>query len=86
MKPVQYFDDDYLLQCKKFSDSAILEYLENFRLMQNPVNMKSKLISIKIPEFLLQSFKKKAELNNIKYQTQIKKLMRDWVLSGSGDN
>jgi len=36
MKPVQYFSDEYLEQCKTFSTEAILEYLENFRLMQQP--------------------------------------------------
>ncbi|MBL1140798.1 MAG: hypothetical protein HND53_02095 [Proteobacteria bacterium] len=78
MKPVQYFNDDYLEQCRSFSTEAILEYLENFRLMQQP-NDKTRLISIKIPESLLASFKTKSALNNTKYQTQIKKLMRDWL-------
>jgi predicted DNA binding CopG/RHH family protein len=78
MKPVQYFNDDYLEQCRSFSTEAILEYLENFRLMQQP-NDKMRLISIKIPESLLASFKTKSALNNTKYQTQIKKLMRDWL-------
>jgi predicted DNA binding CopG/RHH family protein len=78
MKPVQYFSDDYLEQCKSFSTEAILEYLENFRLMQQS-NDKTRLISIKIPESLLASFKTKSALHDIKYQTQIKKLMRDWL-------
>lgn len=78
MKPVQYFNDDYLQQCRSFSTEAILEYLENFRLMQQP-NDKTRLISIKIPESLLASFKTKSALNNTKYQTQIKKLMREWL-------
>lgn len=78
MKPVQYFSDEYLEQCKSFSTGAILEYLDNFRLMQQPSD-KPRLISIKIPESLLASFRAKAELHNTKYQTQIKKLMSDWV-------
>jgi len=40
---------------------------------------KTRLISIKIPESLLASFKAKSELHQLKYQTQIKKLMTDWV-------
>ncbi len=78
MKPVQYFSDEYLEQCKSFSTEAILEYLENFRLMQQPKD-KTRLISIKVPESLLEVFKAKSGLHQIKYQTQIKKLMLDWV-------
>lgn len=80
MKPVQFFEDDYLEQCKTFSTEAILSYLDNFRLMQQPTD-KTRLISIKIPESLLASFKVKSELHKVKYQTQIKKLMVDWVNS-----
>ena len=34
---------------------------------------------IKIPENLLKSFRCKAELHGEKYQSQIKKLMMEWV-------
>ena len=78
MKPVQYFNDEYLEKCKSFSTEAILEYLDNFRLMQQQSD-KTRLISIKIPESLLASFRAKSELHNTKYQTQIKKLMTNWV-------
>lgn len=78
MKPVQFFDDEYLEQCKSFSTEAIIEYLDNFRLMQQSTD-KTRLISIKVQESLLASFKTKARLHQIKYQTQIKKLMADWV-------
>lgn len=78
MKPVQYFSDEYLEQCKSFSTEAILEYLDNFRLMQQPSD-KTRLISIKIPESLLASFRAKSQLHKTKYQTQIKKLMTEWV-------
>ncbi len=79
MKAIQHFDDDYLEQCKKFSTQAIAEYLENFRLLQQQGNDKSRLISIKVPESLLAGFKAKSALHNVKYQTQIKKLMADWL-------
>jgi len=78
MKPVQYFSDEYLEQCKDATPEAILDFLESFRLM-NSTTTKSKLISIKIPEALLSSFRAKCELENIKYQTQIKKLMAAWL-------
>jgi hypothetical protein len=78
MKPVQYFDDDYLERCKDVKTEAILEYLENFRLMNSP-SVSSKLISIKMPESLLSSFRRKCELENVKSQTQIKRLMEQWL-------
>ena len=80
MKPVQYFSDDYLEQCKSFSTDAIVEYLENFRRLQ-AADDKSRLISIKIPESLLDSFRTKAELHQVKYQTKIKQLMLQWLIS-----
>ena len=85
MKPVQYFSDEYLEQCKTFKTEAILEYLENFRLMQAPDD-KSRLISLKVPESLLNSFKIKAELSQVKYQTQIKRLMLEWVAGQEDKN
>jgi uncharacterized protein (DUF4415 family) len=85
MKPVQYFSDDYLEQCRKASTENILDYLENFRLLQaQPA--KSKLISIKIPHTLLDSFRRKCEFEGVRYQTQIKNLMREWLLGTSNIN
>lgn len=82
MRPVQYFSDEYLEQCKSMSSHDIAEFLEAFRLMHQPVE-KSKLISIKIPESLLAAFRKKCELEDMKYQTQIKIIMKQW-LDGAG--
>jgi predicted DNA binding CopG/RHH family protein len=78
MKPVQYFSEHYLQQCQSMSTDSIAEFLEAFRLMQQPAD-KSKLISIKIPESLLLAFRRKCELGNVKYQTQIKALMKEWI-------
>jgi len=80
MRPIQYFSEEYLEQCKKMSPDNIAEFLESFRLMQAPTD-KSKLISIKIPESLLTVFRKKCSASNVKYQTQIKILMKQWVSS-----
>ena len=54
MKPVQYFSDEYLEQCKGATPEQILEFLEQYRLMQAKPAA-SKLISIKIPEPLLHA-------------------------------
>jgi len=78
MRPVQYFSDEYLEQCKKMTPKQILEYLESFRLLNGPED-KTKLISIKIPESMLKVFRTKCELNGVKYQTQIKNLMKEWI-------
>ncbi len=80
MKTVQYFTDEYLEQCRKMKPEQVLRFLEDFRELQKlrkPV--KSKLISLKIPEDLLESFKAKADCTGRPYQTLIKELMRDWL-------
>ncbi len=79
MRPVQYFSDEYLDQCRTATPEQTLTFLENYRKMQ-AVEDKSKLISMKIPESLLATFRQKCELHGVKYQTQIKKLMQDWLV------
>ena len=78
MRPIQFFSDEYLEQCKNADPEAILEFLESFRLM-NETSAKSKLISIKIPHSLLESFRRRCELEDVRYQTQIKTLMVQWL-------
>lgn len=56
-----------------------LQFLEDMRVLNSKVSSKSKLISIKIPENLLRAFQFDCEKQNIKYQTQIKKLMWEWL-------
>lgn len=78
MRPVQYFSDEYLKRCRTATPKQILTFLESYRLMQ-AVEGKSKLISIKVPESLLTTFRQKCELHGLKYQTHIKKLMQEWL-------
>ena len=78
MKPVQYFSDEYIVQCRLIDAEAILEFLENFRLIQAPP-AKSILISMKVPDALLKGFRRKSEILGVPYQTQIKNLMRAWL-------
>jgi len=78
MRPIQYFSDEYLKQCHAATPKQILTFLESYRLMQ-AVEGKSKLISIKIPESLLATFRQKCEFHGLKYQTHIKKLMQEWL-------
>ena len=78
MKALQLFSNKYLEQSRKATSEQILEYLENFRLM-NSSQVTSKLISIKVPQPLLDSFRRRSEFEGVRYQSQIKVLMKDWL-------
>ncbi len=82
MKTVQYFTEEYLEHCKNLSVTEILEFLEDFRCLHSGKS-KSKLISLKVQEPLLNAFKTRARLHGIRYQTQIKVLMEEWVNQAS---
>jgi predicted DNA binding CopG/RHH family protein len=78
-KGIQYFSEEYLKRCEGVTPDQIIEFLENYRLLFSRVREKNRLISLKIEPSLLKTFKRKAELEGISYQTQIKKLMREWL-------
>ena len=80
MKTIQYFSDDHLKQCRELTTDQVLRFLDDFRRLHGRKPSPSKLISMKVPEDLLQAFRIKAGLNNTPYQTQIKTLMRAWLL------
>jgi predicted DNA binding CopG/RHH family protein len=82
MRPVQYFSKEYLERCRKMTSGQILSFLEDFRTLHAAAAApsKSRLISLKVPEPLLASFKIKAQLCGVPYQTQIKRLMKDWTV------
>lgn len=73
------FSEEYLEHCRKMRPAEIVEFLENFRLLHGGVPAKSRLISLKVSEPLLNAFKAKAKSLNVPYQTQIKRLMQDWL-------
>lgn len=80
MRPVQYFSDEYLEQCKEMKPADILRFLDEFRRLHSGGGRSgSRLISLKVPEDLLEAFKAKARLHDVRYQTQIKRLMAEWV-------
>ena len=81
MRPVQYFSEEYLERCRAMSPEQVLRFLEDFRVLHaaGAQPAKSRLISIKVPEPLLESFRTKARLNGTPYQTQIKRLMSAWL-------
>lgn len=86
MRPIQYFSPEYLARCREMTPEQILKFLENFRVMQASVRpSKSRLISLKVPEPLLEAFKSMAGRAGTPYQTQIKRLMNDWILTEGRD-
>jgi predicted DNA binding CopG/RHH family protein len=58
----------------------IIEFLENYRALVASKPEKCRLISLKIEPSLLNAFKQKAALSHVPYQTQMKNLMRQWLL------
>ncbi len=62
----------------------IVRFLDEFRRLHGRPKGPSKLISMKVPEGLLSAFRSQARLIGVPYQTQIKKLMSDW-LQGTGN-
>ena len=78
MKTVQYLSDEYLDRSRSATTEQILEFLESFRLM-NSSQVDSKLISMKVQQPLLDSFRRRCEFEGVRYQSQIKVLMKDWL-------
>ena len=86
MRPVQYFSDEYLAQCRRMKPADILRFLDEFRCLYSPARPRgSRLISLKVREDLLEAFKAKARLQDVRYQTQIKRLMTEWVTGDARD-
>lgn len=81
-RPIQYFSKEYVEQCRGLTADQILEFLENFQKLMAGAPEKCQLISLKIEPSLLKAFKFKSKLAGVPYQTQIKKLMKDWVEIG----
>ena len=79
MRAVQKFSDEYLERCREMSADEIVRFLDDFRRIHGNKPGKSRMISMKVPEELLSAFKTKAKLSDVRYQTQIKNLMRDWL-------
>ena len=80
MKTIQYFSDEYLRQCQVMTPDQIIRFLDDFRQLHGVASQsRSKLISIKVPENLLNAFKVRAALAGMPYQTQIKVLMKAWI-------
>jgi len=85
-KTTQYFSDEYLASCQSMSKEQICQFIEDFSLLHHsPKKIKSgppsKLISLKVDIGLLADFRQRCDSKDLRYQTQIKKLMRQWCES-----
>ena len=82
IRPVQFFSDEYLDQCRSMTVEQKLRWLDGMREIVAIGQMnrgKSRLISLKVKEPLLEAFKTKSRLLGVPYQTKIKELMSDWL-------
>ena len=78
MKGLQRFAPEYLEQSRRMSSDGIARFLDEFRRLHGP-KAKSRLISLKVPEPLLESFKLRCRVEGCRYQTKIKALMLEWI-------
>ena len=86
-RPVQKFTKESLAYSLSLTPEQRIQFVEDFMKMAayaEKSGAKSRLISIKIPEDLLQIFKLRCEAEGVAYQTQIKKLMRAFLFGDSG--
>lgn len=82
MKAVQHFSDDYLARCANMTPEQVVRYLDDFRQLQTAIAPQpSTLISLRVPAPLLGAFRTKATAEGVAYQTQIKRLMENWIRS-----
>lgn len=85
MRPVQYFTPEYLERCRAMTPEQIVRFLDDFRSLQRPpARAKSRLISMKVPEPLLDAFKARCAADGEPYQARIKRLMQAWLEGRAG--
>jgi uncharacterized protein (DUF4415 family) len=79
-RPVQFFSKEYLKQCARMKPEQIVAFLEQFCLLHGGGKpSRSRLISLKVEETLLEAFRSRCVLQGTPYQTQIKRIMREWL-------
>jgi len=82
VKTLQHFTPEYLQRCREMSKDDIARFLEDFRRLHGGRKSRSRLISVKVPEELLEAFKAKSRMHGTPYQTKMKELMSDWLRVG----
>jgi predicted DNA binding CopG/RHH family protein len=85
MKALHRLTNEQLQRSRKLTPDQVIGFLEHYRRLHFGQPSPSKMVSIRIPADLLEAFKVQAYIHGTPYQTQIKKLMRDWVLRPDSD-
>lgn len=67
----------------RMSPEEVARFLDDFAKTTSGVDAKTRLISLRVPENVLDSFKMKAKLKGLKYQSEIVRLMRNWAMGSS---
>src|SRR5207249_6062444 len=70
LRPVQFFSDEYLERCRAMKPAEVLEFLESFRLLHGRTPSRSRLISLKVPEHLLDAFRGRSEEHTSELQSR----------------
>jgi len=79
-KPLQLAKREQIIAPNIDDVTEVMNFIENYKRMLDPrAQKRSKLISIKIPEPLLEAFRYKAEREKTPYQTKIKQLMMEYL-------
>jgi uncharacterized protein (DUF4415 family) len=64
---------------KRLTPKQTLEFLDSFARLVTKQDKPTRAISLRIPANILEAFKAKTKSQDLKYQSQIVKLMRDWL-------
>jgi predicted DNA binding CopG/RHH family protein len=79
-KPLQLAKREQIIAPNIEDVTEVMNFIENYRRMLDAqAKKRSKLISLKIPEPLLEAFRYKAEREKTPYQTKIKQLMMEYL-------
>jgi predicted DNA binding CopG/RHH family protein len=81
-RPVQFFSEERLKRDSELTPDQVVQFIEEFQNLTAGQEGARKLISLRVPERLLQSFREKAKSEGVAYQTQIVELMRRWLKEG----
>jgi predicted DNA binding CopG/RHH family protein len=82
MRPVQYFSDEQLARGRAMRPEQVVQFLDDFRQLHGGRLVapgSSTPISLRVPDALLRLFRARAAAAGVPYQTQIKRLMEEWV-------
>lgn len=85
MIALQIHSPESLARGQKMTADEIVRFLEDFRQINGHNPQPSKLISLKVPVPLLNTFRFQCEQQGLKYQTQIKTLMKNWLQTEKTD-